>query len=178
MTVDLGPYYKTTTSFLLPSYFLLNSLLKCVQLHPQVHNALSEGLLSGLSMTWSLCWSHAHFTVLVFLGQSDWAGLCSAGGYSLLAFIFFSLDHCTLDSLVITSHFFFFWSLNNIGCEAGVLGYRFVSLRIDSFQYLIQFQVSNAISKLMSQLSSGNLSLSAGLSFNFCLAQGFPRLCY
>lgn len=60
--------------------------------------------------------------------------------------------------------------------EAGVLGYQFVSLRMDSVHYLIQLQVSNVISKLMSQLSSRNLSLSAGLSFNFALhkaSQGY-----
>lgn len=56
--------------FLLSFFFLLNLLLKCVQLHPQIHIGLSEGLLSGLSVTWPFCWSHANFAVLVFLGQT------------------------------------------------------------------------------------------------------------
>lgn len=65
-----------------------------------------------------------------------------------------------------------------MGCEEGVLGYQFVSLYMNSFHYLIQFQVSNAISKLVSQLSSGNSSLSAGLSFKFALhkaSQGYAN---
>lgn len=53
VTLDLGPYTvkQLLYFFSVLSYFLLNLLLKCVQLHPQIHIALSEGLLSGLRVT-------------------------------------------------------------------------------------------------------------------------------